>query len=389
MTLAEWMPWIWLAFSMAGLVLGAYLLMKLFRLEMHAIVRRASHAGESEAMLRQGVEELARGMRPAVAFLVLVLGVFFTLRALGHPAAAAWSPESVLEWFLTHGLRIVLLLAGAFLVNRVVRLVSSRVGLLIRPHDATPAAEIERQKRAQTITGIIERFSTVVVVVVTGLMVLAELGLNTTPILTGLGVVGVALGLGAQQLVGDLIAGFFHIFENQIRVGDVAVINGVSGLVQELRLRTTVLRGADGTVHVFRNGTIQTLANMTKDFSYFALDLAVGYQEDTDRVSRLIGEIGAGLQADPQYQPFILEPVEVFGVDRFSETAVIIQMRIKTLPSKQWDVGREFRRRIKYRFEQEGIELAQPAMLATVPPARASSSQASPQEPASPSGSTS
>jgi len=190
-------------------------------------------------------------------------------------------------------------------------------------------------------------------------------------------------------LVGDLIAGFFHIFENQIRVGDIAVINGVSGLVQELRLRTTVLRGVDGTVHVFRNGTIQTLANMTKDFSYFALDLAVGYQEDTDRVSRLIGEIGAGLQADPQYQPFILEPVEVFGVDRFSETAVIIQMRIKTLPSKQWDVGREFRRRIKYRFEQEGIELAQPAMLATVPPARASSSQASPQEPASPSGSTS
>jgi small conductance mechanosensitive channel len=230
---------------------------------------------------------------------------------------------------------------------------------------------MERQKRAQTVSGIIERFSGVVVALVTGLMVLAELGLNTTPILTGLGVVGVALGLGAQQLVGDLIAGFFHIFENQIRVGDVATINGTSGLVQELRLRTTVLRGIDGTVYVFRNGTIQTLANMTKDFSYFAMDLTVPFQEDTDVVTRILREIGAELQGDPQLKPFILEPVEVLGIDRFTDTAAILQMRMKTLPSKQWDVGREFRRRLRYRLEKEQIGLTNP--LAILPNAPGSS----------------
>jgi small conductance mechanosensitive channel len=357
MAMTLWLPWIWLALTIFGLLLGGYLLMKLFRLEMRAIIRRAADQAESEAALRQRVEDLARGVRPAVAFIVLLLATFFILRALGHPAAVAWNPESVLDWLLTRGLRIVLLLAGAFVVNRIVRVVASNIARLIRAHDNTAAAEMERQKRAQTVSSIIERFSGVVVAVVTGLMILSELGINTTPILTGLGVVGVALGLGAQQLVGDLIAGFFHIFENQIRVGDVATINGTSGLVQELRLRTTLLRGGDGTVYVFRNGTINTLANMTKDFSYFSMDLTVPFQQDTDRVTKILKEVGAELLSEPEFKPSILEPLEVLGIDRFTDTAVILQVRMKTHPSKQWEVGREFRRRLKYRLQKEKIDL--------------------------------
>jgi small conductance mechanosensitive channel len=191
-------------------------------------------------------------------------------------------------------------------------------------------------------------------------MLLGELGVNTTPLLTSLGVVGVALGFGAQQLVGDLLAGFFHIFENQIRVGDVAVINGTGGAVQEIHLRTTVLRGLDGTVHVFRNGSISTLSNMTKRFSYYVVDLGVAYKEDTDRVCQVVREVVDEMQQDEKHRASILEPVEILGVDDFADSAVVIKLRIKTLPVKQWEVGREFRRRIKYRFDQEGIEIPFP-----------------------------
>ncbi|MBI2818469.1 MAG: mechanosensitive ion channel family protein [Acidobacteria bacterium] len=261
---------------------------------------------------------------------------------------------------MARGVRVILLLVGAYLIIKVIHVVVSKVGVLIRPADDSPAAEFERQKRSRTITAIMENFATAVICVITGLMLLGELGVNTTPILTSLGVVGLALGFGAQQVVGDLIAGFFHIFENQIRVGDVAVINGTGGLVEEIRLRTTVLRGLDGTVHTFRNGAINTLANMTKDFSFFVLDLGVAYKEDTDEVCDVVREVAAGMQADEAFANSILEPVEILGVDQFGDSAVVIKLRIKTLPLQQWSVGREFRRRLKYALDAKGIEIPFP-----------------------------
>ncbi|MBI3934708.1 MAG: mechanosensitive ion channel family protein [Acidobacteria bacterium] len=360
----QWMQWFWLAITTAGLALGGYLLMKLFRYEARQLARRALKGNVLDPTLVQWIEELARGIRVAVMAVVAILILFFTLRAMGHPALANWWPVVILGWLLDSGVRVVVLLAGAYLAIKVAHLLSSKLTLLIRPHDQTALAELERQKRAQTIAAILKNFSTAVIAIVTALMVMAEIGINTTPILTSLGVVGVAIGFGAQQLVGDLIAGFFHIFENQIRVGDVAVINGVGGQVEEIRLRTTVLRGVDGTVHVFRNGTINTLSNMTKDYSYFAWDLAVAYKEDTDRVCAVVRAVAEELRSDPQYRPWILEPVEVLGVENFSEGAVGIKLRIKTLPIKQWDVGREFRRRLKYRFDKEGIEMPAPVVVA-------------------------
>jgi small conductance mechanosensitive channel len=363
MLLPQWNPWVWLAIITASLILGGYLLMKLLRYEMRAVARRITRGRELDSTVRQWVEELARAIRPVLMFTILVLIVYFTLRALGRAGAAEWSPGLLTDWLVGRGLRIALVLACAYLVIRFMRLLVTQAGRLVPAQEQGVGAEIERQKRAQTITSILERLSTVVIVIVTVTMLLSELGVNTAPILTGLGVIGVGLGFGAQQLVGDVIAGFFHIFENQIRVGDVATINGTSGLVQELGLRTTVLRGFDGSVHVFRNGTIQTLTNMTKDFSYFVLDVAVSYHEDPDRVARLLQEIAAELQAEPEYGSVMLAPVEVFSVENFSETTLLIKMRIKTLPSKQWDIGREFRRRLKQRFEAEHISLpTQPVM---------------------------
>jgi small conductance mechanosensitive channel len=360
MTDVQWMQWLWLALTIGGVALGGYLLMKFFRYEVKHLAQRASKSDILDQETLAWIEEISHGVRLAVLALVALLMIFFSLRVMGHPAVEGWNLSRVMEWLMARGVRVILLLVGAYLILKVIHVFVSKLGVLIRPSDDSPAAELERQKRAHTISAIMRNFATVVICVVTGLMLLGELGVNTTPILTSLGVVGVALGFGAQQLVGDLIAGFFHIFENQIRVGDVAVINGTGGLVEQIRLRTTVLRGLDGTVHTFRNGSINTLANMTKDYSYFLMDLGVAYKEDTDKVCEVVREVAAGMQADEAYARFILEPVEILGVNNFGDSAVEIKLRIKTIPVQQWAIGREFRRRLKYALDAAGIEIPYP-----------------------------
>jgi small-conductance mechanosensitive channel len=169
--------------------------------------------------------------------------------------------------------------------------------------------------------------------------------------------VGVALGFGAQWLVRDIIAGFFLILENQVRVGDVAAINGVGGVVEAVNLRTIVLRDSAGTVHVFQNGAIATLANRTKDYSYYVIDVNVNYSQDVDRVIEVLRATGQELEQDPDYRDLVLAPLEIWGVDAFLDTRVTIKIRIKTVPLKQWQVGRELRRRILRALEQHDIPL--------------------------------
>ena len=175
--------------------------------------------------------------------------------------------------------------------------------------------------------------------------------------LTGAGIAGVALGFGAQWLVRDVIAGFFLILENQVRVGDVAAINGVGGVVEAINLRTIVLRDAEGAVHVFPNGAINTLANRTKDFSFYVIDVNVLYDQDVDRVIEVLRATGQELEQDPAYRDLILAPLEIYGVDAFLDTKLTVKIRIKTVPLKQWDVGRELRRRILRALEQNHIPL--------------------------------
>jgi small-conductance mechanosensitive channel len=163
-----------------------------------------------------------------------------------------------------------------------------------------------------------------------------------------------------------VISGFFIILEDQVRVGDVAAINGVGGLVEEINLRTIVLRDAEGTVHIFPNGSINTLANRSKDFSYYVMDLGITYREDPDRVAAVLREVGTELQKDPHFGPFILEPLEVLGIEAFADWSIQLKLRIKTVPLKQWDVGRELRKRIKRALDQHGIEIPFPGRIVTV-----------------------
>jgi small conductance mechanosensitive channel len=153
-----------------------------------------------------------------------------------------------------------------------------------------------------------------------------------------------------------------------VRVGDVAAINGVGGLVEELNLRTIVLRDVEGTVHVFPNGSITTLANRSKDFSFYVIDLPISYQEDPDRITAILRQVGAGMQNDATYGPFILEPIEILGIDAFGLWSLQLKVRIKTVPLKQWEVGRELRKRIKKAFDELGIDMTFPERVVSLKP---------------------
>ena len=174
-----------------------------------------------------------------------------------------------------------------------------------------------------------------------------------------------AAGFGAQHLVRDLVSGFFLLLENQIRVGGTAIINGTTGLVEAVTFRTVVLRDQAGVVHVFPNGTINTLANATMDWSAYVIDVAVSYKEDTDRVTAIMGRVADEMRMEAEYHRLMLEPIEIFGVDSFTDVSVTIKARFKTQPSHQYTIGREYRRRLKKAFDAEGIEMPAPARNAT------------------------
>lgn len=258
-----------------------------------------------------------------------------------------------------------LLIARIALILVVSWLVYSGVKLLVRRMVAyevdieDPIVKRLRQQRAQTIGSLLNNIALIVIVTMAGLTIL-----NTFtpigPLLAGVGVVGLAVSFGAQSLVKDVISGTFILLEGQFGIGDVVRIGDVAGLVEKITLRTTMLRDAEGVYHIIPNGDIARVSNMTKNWSRSLIDISVAYRNDVDTVIRLLQEIGAEFERDEEWHPLILEPFEVLGLDRFTESAVVIRMQVKTLPLKQWIVSRELRRRIKYRFQEEGIEMAYP-----------------------------
>ena len=292
-------------------------------------------------------------------FLITAVALSFPAMSLaGYRIRAGRDREAMVEWLLDHGLRIAVIAVAAYIAIRVGSAASRRFEREMSA--GTGLDVIERTKRAQTLGRLIQKALSVAVTIIAGLMVLRELGVDTAPALTGAGIIGVALGFGAQTLVRDVISGFFIILEDQVRVGDSAVVNGQGGLVEEVNLRTIVLRDEQGTVHVFPSGEIRTLANMSKDFAYYVVTVGVAYDDDPDRVMEAMKEAGAALMADPEFQPHILSPLEVYGVDAFEADRMTVKGRIKTVPQKQWLVGRELRKRIARLFRERVIEIPSP-----------------------------
>lgn len=216
--------------------------------------------------------------------------------------------------------------------------------------------------RARTLLPLLRKAVFVVLATVVTLIVLSEIGVNIAPLLAGAGIVGLAVGFGAQTLVKDIITGLFILMEDTIAVGDVVNVGGHAGLVEAISLRTLTLRDLSGVVHTVPYSTVDTVMNLTKDFSFYVMEIGISYREDTDHVVEVLRQVGAELLQEPKYAIHMLEPLEILGVDQFADSAVIIKARIKTQPIKQWFVGREFNRRMKKRFDELGIEIPFPHM---------------------------
>jgi small conductance mechanosensitive channel len=296
-----------------------------------------------------------------VVFLLLVATLLPpALGIAGVDIRSGLQVETLTRWLMRSGLHIALI---ALLTYAVIRI----VGTLARRFEDELGQQagpdgLERAKRARTLGNLIRNVVNTAMVAVATLMVLQELDINIMPVLTGAGIAGLAVGFGAQTLVRDVISGFFLILEDQVRVGDVASINGTGGLVEAINLRTIVLRDLSGTVHVFPNGAVGQMSNLTKDFSFYVLDMGVAYKEDTDQVVEVLKAVAEELRQDPAYAAKILGPLEVLGVDAFGDSAVTVKVRIKTVPIQQWSVGREYRRRVKKAFDARGIEIPFPHM---------------------------
>jgi small conductance mechanosensitive channel len=219
---------------------------------------------------------------------------------------------------------------------------------------------LEATKRINTLLGILKGLGKIIIWSVFIMIFLKKIGIDIAPILAGAGILGLAIGFGAQELVRDFISGFFILLENQVRAGDVAIINGTGGLVEKIEMRTMTLRDFSGVVHVFQNGKINTLANMTKEWSAIVFDIGVAYKEDVDQVIKVMQEVGEKMVNEDDYKEVISEPLEIFGLDQFADSAIVIKARLKTTPGEQWRLGREYRKRLKVAFDNEGIEIPFP-----------------------------
>jgi small conductance mechanosensitive channel len=267
-------------------------------------------------------------------------------------------------------IRIALIVAVAYFVTKLMRAGLNQLEtFLIHATEKTETIPGAAGKRIKTLTGVLWTISCGLLWFVVVLVAFSQVGLNIGPILAGAGVAGLAVGFGAQHLVRDLVSGFFLLLENQIRLGDFAIVNGTSGMVEAITFRTVVLRDQAGLVHVFPNGSINTLANATKDWSASVIDVTLPYKVDTDRVVAIMRQVGNEMKDDAEYARMVLEPIEVFGVENFTDTTVTIKARLKTQPSLQQQVGREFRRRLKYALQAIQIE---PAVPPASPPAKPS-----------------
>jgi small conductance mechanosensitive channel len=330
------------------------------------LARRLFHLAGRDELAKEPLARRTLRIAGALTFVVVFLALAFpALDWAGIGPGVGMESQDLGRWAARTGLRIVALLLLAFVIVRLVAAVITRA-----EHDidvGTGLDALERRKRAQTVASLARRAISAVIWTCAALMVLRELDVDITPVLAGAGILGLAIGFGAQTLVRDVITGFFLIVEDQVRVGDVAMVNGIGGLVEQINLRTIVLRDMEGAVHVIPNGEIKTLANRSKDFAYYVIDLGIEYDADVDQVIALVKDAGRDLQADPAWAPSILEPVEVLGVDAFAPSAVTLKMRIKTVPLKQWDVGRELRRRIKIQMDRAGVRLPYPQLQVHVP----------------------
>ncbi len=279
-------------------------------------------------------------------------------------SADFWSDllQTLGRWAFTELPGIIIITVGLFIVLRFISFAMKRFKkMLIHRAENDDSTDIaESTKRINTLIDIIRATVKISIVTVYFIMLLSKFSIDVAPLLASAGILGLAIGFGAQELVRDYISGFFMLLENQVRVGDVAIINGTGGAVERIELRTITLRDLSGVVHIFQNGKISSLSNMTKDWSAMVFDIGVAYKENVEEVIKVIEQVAGEMESEDPYKANILEPIEVMGLDKFGDSAVVIKARFKTKAGQQWTVGREYRKRLKVAFDAKNIEIPFP-----------------------------
>jgi small-conductance mechanosensitive channel len=265
----------------------------------------------------------------------------------------------IVPWLLSHGIKIILIVVGAILINKIVaRIIIKAVRIAVVP-DRSMSKEAEI-KREDTLIRIFNGALSVLMITLVLLMVMQEIGFQIGPILAGAGIVGLAFGFGGQYLIRDLISGLFIILENQYRIGDVINIDSTGGLVEDISLRMTTLRDLDGTVHHIPHGEIKKVSNLSKNFARVNLDIGISYSTNLDHVIEVINRTGEELGNDPAFKDSIISPPKFVRVNDFADSAIMVKILGDTMPLKQWEITGELRKRLKIAFDREGIEIPFP-----------------------------
>ncbi len=319
---------------------------------------RDLHLGQEAEAALPGVDSRVNRYLPIVGGIFRVLvwatAVMALLQVWGF-GTLSWLLSEAGQNLSGHLLIVAVIVVVTIVIWEVISLVIERTVT-----DADEEGNLRLSNRARTLLNITRSFLLVFMSLIALFLILSELGLNIAPLLAGAGVIGLAIGFGSQKLVQDIITGLFVLLGDTMRVGDVVEVAGRTGVVEEMTMRTVVLREYAGRVHTIPYNSIDTVTNYTKDFSYAVFEIGVAYRESVDHVMEVMREIGREMNRDSYFRRLILEPLDVAGVDQFADSAVVIKARIKTRPLKQWEVGREFNRRIKNRFDELGIEIPFP-----------------------------
>ena len=341
-----------------GAVLAAFVLAAIAARVARAVIHRSLKAldagsAEHKAAMQARAAQLVRALTLLAYGIAALASISLVLERFGVNEPQ-WNPRLLMHWGLTHGVNLVIIAVAAFIVIRAANLGIDQFQFNMRRRHGP--ADLEWQRRASTLGGILTSTVTATVGFVAILMLLRELSIDILPIMTGAGIAGLAIGFGAQNLVRDVISGFFLILEDQVRIGDIARINGVTGTVEQIKLRTIVLRDGDGAVQMFPNGTITALANLSKQFAFAVVDVRIAYSENMDRVFGTMREVGASMEQDPHWGPLILGPLELLGIESLADGAATVRVKFKTQPLNQGRVSNELRRRLMATLVGRGIK---------------------------------
>ncbi|WPR70180.1 mechanosensitive ion channel family protein [Flavobacterium sp. NG2] len=282
--------------------------------------------------------------------------------------------DQIIPWLMTNGLKVIFIAIGAFFLHKIlIRFIAKAVRIAVRPekHQSKEAEE----KRENTLIQIFSTTSKIVIILVSSLMILSEFGIEIAPIIAAAGIVGLAFGFGGQYLIRDIISGLFIILENQYRIGDLVKFDTLGGEVELITLRKTTLRDIDGTVHHIPHGEIKTVSNLSKDYARINLNIGVGYSTDIEHLIDVINRTGNELADDPLWKNLILLAPQFLRVNEFADSAIMVKILGETVPSRQFEVTGELRKRLKIAFDKEGIEIPFPQIVMHQAPTKPKTTQ--------------